>query len=170
MKSNDRFKWAADVMDINSKDHILEVGCGVGFAVEAILPLLDTGTITAIDKSPTAINRAILRNKNGIALKKVRFLQLELLHLPKQSHKYNKILCFNINFFWTNDSIARESQVIKSILARRGQLYICYGPLIRTDWQKMANTISASLTREKFKVGDIAYSDTLNCFYVSATL
>lgn len=170
MKSHDRFQWAAEVMDIDSKDHILEVGCGVGFAVETILPLLDTGTITAIDKSPAAINRAIERNKNGIALNKVRFLQLELLHLPKQLHQFDKILCFNINFFWTKNSIARECDVIRTILSPRGQLYTCYGPLTRPDWHTMAGTISTNLTREKFKVGGIAYSDTLNCFYVTATL
>ena len=170
MKSLDRFTWAVNVMDIDSRDRVLEIGCGVGLAVEAILPLLDTGRITAIDASPTAINRAIKRNKDGVAQAKAIFLQVELLQLPEQPHKYKKIIFFNINFFWTKNSIARECDVIRSILASGGQLYIFYGPLIRNDWQNMASTISANLRKEKFKTSDSVYNKHVNCFYLTAKL
>jgi SAM-dependent methyltransferase len=53
-------------LDVKSSDHILEVGCGVGFAVEEILPLVARGNITAIDRSPVAIAKAVHRNAGAI--------------------------------------------------------------------------------------------------------
>jgi len=49
-------------MNIQPHSHILEIGCGVGLAVEQIVLLLKTGTITAIDHSRPMIEKAKKRS------------------------------------------------------------------------------------------------------------
>jgi Methylase involved in ubiquinone/menaquinone biosynthesis len=58
----DRFHQAASLMNIQPHSHILEIGCGVGLAVEQIVLLLKTGTITAIDHSRPMIEKAKKRS------------------------------------------------------------------------------------------------------------
>lgn len=170
MKNHERFEWAATAMDIRADDNILEIGCGVGFAVQAIVPLLSNGKITAVDKSPRAISRA--RQRNEVALQQgiAEFLQVDLLQLPKQSLKYQKVLCFNINFFWTKNSIAQECEVIRSFLAEGGELYIFYGPWVGSEWKTKLHTASANLTKEKFRVTNSIYGEQVKCCYLTATL
>ena len=117
---HERFEWAVEAMEVRAADRMVEIGCGVGFAVEAIVPLLDTGMIIAIDKSATAIKRAVERNETSVAQGKAKFLQVELLKLPKQWRKYNKVFCFNVNFFWTQKSTASECTIIRFILSTNG--------------------------------------------------
>jgi SAM-dependent methyltransferase len=170
MHYHERFQWAADAMEVKPADRILEIGCGVGFAVETIAPLLQTGTIIAIDKSATAIKRALQRNETSVALGKASFVNVELLQLPKQSYKYNKVFCFNVNFFWTRKPTGSECSIIRSVLSTNGQLYIFYGPLVRSGWEDMAEAVSTNLTKEKFKVDPARYNKRLNCFYLVARL
>jgi SAM-dependent methyltransferase len=157
-------------MDIRTDDNILEIGCGVGFAVQAIVPLLSKGKIRAIDKSPAAIRRAVQRNERAVQHGKAEFLQVSLLQLPKTSRRYQKAFCFNINFFWTKTSIAQECEVIRSLLAKGGELYIFYGPMIGKEWEKNLHTAAANLKKEKFHVTKSAYEEQLKCCYLTAIL
>ena len=107
-KKHDRFPRAAEILEVKSKDTIREIGCGVGLAVEEIASHLNGGKILAIDRSEKMIQKAIQRNSNSIKEEKVEFLKTDLLHL-KEDHQFNKIFSFNINLFWTQKSIAKES-------------------------------------------------------------
>ena len=120
MKSHERYRWAAGILDIRSDDNILEFGCGVGLAVEAIVPLLKKGVITAIDRSPLAIARAIQRNVDAVKLGKVKLLKAELLGFTNEGIKYNKAFCFNVNFFWTNKSSKKSVNISGRFLRREG--------------------------------------------------
>lgn len=168
MKNHERFQWAIRAMRLTPNDRILEIGCGVGFFVQAVVPLLERGKITAIDKSPTAINRAIQRNKAAVQGGKADFVQTDLLRHPGNLLKYTKILCFNINFFWTKSSITRECEVIRSLMAKEGTLYIFYGPVIGKGWEKTAGTALANLEKENFSVKCCVFEEQLKCFYLEA--
>src|SRR5688572_26314563 len=108
MERHERFRWAVEILKVKPGDCILEIGCGVGFAVEEVAQHLATGKITAIDKSPAMIEKAIRRNQKNIEQGKVKFIQSELLEFEENDVKFNKIFCLNINLFWTGKSIERE--------------------------------------------------------------
>jgi cyclopropane fatty-acyl-phospholipid synthase-like methyltransferase len=168
MKSHERFKWAIEKMDIKPNEHILEIGCGVGFAVHAVGPLLSTGKITAIDRSPSAVSRARKRNESAIQEGKIRIVKADLLSLPKPWLRYNKVFCFNINFFWTKRSISKECNVIKSALAADGTLYIFYGPMIANGWKKIAVAVSKNLSNEQLHIKTHGYDKSVRCLYLTA--
>lgn len=170
MKSHDRFNWAAQILDIKAGNFILEVGCGVGFAVEEIVPLLTKGKITAIDRSPAMIAKAIHRNQKAIQQGKAEFLNTELLKLSKHSSRYDKIFCFNINFFWTQKSIIKEATILKSLLVTGGLLYIFYGPMMGDGFEKIAHLVSQNLKKEQFKLVKSINEARLGCCYFIASL
>jgi protein-L-isoaspartate O-methyltransferase len=163
MKTHERFTWAVDLLDIKSGDHIMEVGCGVGFAVEEIAARLTTGKIMAIDKSAVMIAKASERNKDSVQAGKVKFIQTDLARLEHGGNSFNKIFCFNINLFWTNNSISKEAAILKSRLAKNGSLYIFYGPMVASGLSKIQGPIVKNLEKENFKVVEIVYERRLNC-------
>lgn len=164
MESQERFLWAADIMDVKSTDHILEIGCGVGFAVEKIALRLTQGKIVAIDRSAAMISKAMERNSVDIKAGKAEFVKTHLIEFHRDEACFNKIFCFNINFFWTNKSMAKEATAIKSLLTEKeGLLYIFYGPMVASGFNKIESPIRKNLEREKFKVRQILRERRLSC-------
>lgn len=170
MKTHERFTWAANLLDIKSGDLIMEVGCGVGFAVEEIAARLTTGKIMAIDKSAMMIVKASERNKDSVQAGKAKFIQTDLARLNPEGNSFNKIFCFNINLFWTNKSISKEAAVLTSLLAKNGSLHIFYGPMLGSGLSKIQGPIVKNLKRESFKVVEIVYERRLNCCCFTTTI
>jgi SAM-dependent methyltransferase len=170
MKTHERFTWAVELLDVKSGDRIMEVGCGVGFAVAEIAARLTTGKIMAIDKSAAMIAKASERNKNNVQAGKVKFIQTDLALLEHGGTSFNKIFCFNINLFWTNKSISKEAAVLKSLLAKNESLYIFYGPMVASGLSKIQRPIVENLEKENFKVVEIVYERKLNCCCFIATV
>lgn len=163
MKNHKRFHWAAELLDIESHHNILEIGCGVGLAVEEIVPQLHRGKIIAIDRSENMIQKAIQRNRNAIAERKAEFLKADLLHYPKNDRQFDKIFCFNINFFWTQKSIAKEAAVLKSHLMKNGLLYVFYGPMVASGLEKIKEPLIQNLKNEKMSVIRTVYEEEIYC-------
>jgi len=160
---HERFRWAVEILKVKPDDYILEIGCGVGFSVEEVAQHLVTGKITAIDKSPAMIEKAIRRNKKNIELGKAKFIQCELLGFEENDVKYNKIFCFNVNLFWTGNSIDREISALRSVLLRRGLVYIFYGPVLGAGFDKIASPVRENLEKENLKVIDFVDEKRLKC-------
>ncbi|HZB13630.1 MAG TPA: class I SAM-dependent methyltransferase [Chryseolinea sp.] len=164
-----RFAWAVEVLDVKRDDYILEIGCGVGLAVEEIAERLTTGKITAIDRSPAMIAKAILRNQKNIASGKASFIKTELLGFPKEGIRFNKIFFFNINFFWTQNSITAEVSVIRSSLAKKGLVYIFYGPMLGDGFKAINNSVRRNLKNEKLRLIKTVQHKAIKCCCFIAT-
>lgn len=159
MKNNDRFDWVVAVLEVAPGDHILEIGCGVGMAIEKIAPKLARGgSITAIDKSDAMIGKATERNRELVKAKKIQILKQALSALRLKAHGYNKIFAFNVNLFWTTKA-TRELDMIRQHLDRNGVLYLFYQPPSPTGLKRITETVSANLQQGKFRIRDILYND-----------
>lgn len=125
MTSNpERFNWALEHIYINPNDSILEIGCGAGILAELILEKLTAGIFTAIDRSAPFISKAIKRNEKYIEEGKAQFIQSAFLKSDFPPHSFDKIVAFNVNFFW-NDA-EKEFALIRNILKPDGKLYVFY--------------------------------------------
>jgi len=109
------------------------------------------------------IEKAIRRNQKNIEQDKAKFVRSELLAFKKPNAKYNKIFCFNINLFWTGKSIAREISIIKSMLLKKGLIYIFYGPMVGVGFDKITSPLSKNLEKEKLKVIEFVHQRALKC-------
>ncbi len=163
MEKHERFRWAVEILKVKHDDYILEIGCGVGLAVEEVAEHLVTGKITAIDKSPAMINKAIRRNQKKIEQDRAKLIRSDLLEFKERNAKYNKIFSFNVNLFWTGKSISREISIIKSILLKKGLIYIFYGPMVGVGFDKIISPISKNLEKEKLKIIEFVHQRSLKC-------
>ena len=109
------------------------------------------------------IEKAIRRNQKNIEQDKAKFIQSELLGFEENDVKYDKIFCFNVNLFWTGNSIDREISALKSMLLRKGLFYIFYGPMLGDGFEKIASPIRNNLEKENLKVIDFVREKRLKC-------
>jgi ubiquinone/menaquinone biosynthesis C-methylase UbiE len=119
MKINERFTWALDVLDVKPADHLLEIGCGAGVLAELISGDLKTGSITAVDSSAAMIKIASRKN-----IAKADFITSDFASAALPDNIYDKVLAFNVNFFWKGP--AAELALIRKYLKRKGRLYVFY--------------------------------------------
>ncbi|MGI5166553.1 SAM-dependent methyltransferase [Spirillospora sp. CA-253888] len=144
----ERLTWAVATLDIAPADHLLEIGCGRGVAVELACARLTEGTITALDRSPTMTAAAERRNAAHIAAgrARIRTTSLEEAALPPAS--FDKVFAVNVNLFWTR-SPHRELALIRDALRPGGSLRLFYEP--PTGVEALAEKVAAALAANGFR-------------------
>jgi SAM-dependent methyltransferase len=146
-----RLQWAADVLAVRPDDHILEIGCGRGIAVELIGARLGEGRITGLDRSPAAITAAESRNRDLVRGGKARLWSAALADAPSDE-TFGKVFAVNVNVFWL--SPARELAVIRRVLASGGRLYLFYEPPAAEQLTRIEEACCTFLTAAGFTVVD----------------
>jgi cyclopropane fatty-acyl-phospholipid synthase-like methyltransferase len=120
-----RIRWAIEILDLQPDDRLLELGCGGGAAVSLACERLRSGSITAIDRSPTMVARATERNAENIASGRARIELGEVQDLELEQAAFTKVFAVNVNLFWTR-SPAEELDSIRRLLEPDGLLYLFY--------------------------------------------
>ena len=64
---SERLRSVVEHLDILRDDRVLEIGCGHGVAATLVCERLETGHLTAIDRSPAMIAAAARRNAGFVA-------------------------------------------------------------------------------------------------------
>jgi SAM-dependent methyltransferase len=93
-KASERLRWAAQVLDVEPDDHILEIGCGHGVAVSLVCERLDGGRITAVDRSPKMIEAAEKRNAEHAG--KARFVTAPIERADLGDEDYDKAFAVHV--------------------------------------------------------------------------
>ena len=68
-------------MDVQPADQILEIGCGAGYAAEAICNKLQTGKLFAIDRSESGVDRTKRRGARFVEAGRLVVRQIDLATL-----------------------------------------------------------------------------------------
>jgi cyclopropane fatty-acyl-phospholipid synthase-like methyltransferase len=125
----ERIRWAVDRLDLRPDDRVLEVGCGGGTAVELVCARLAGGSLTAIDRSLTAVKRTRARNAECIAAGRATVFQASftsagLADVPDRT--FDKIYSINVNLFWTTPA-RDELALLRRLLVPGGTMFACWG-------------------------------------------
>ncbi len=122
-----RNDWTVDACAIAPEDHVLEIGCGRGVAVELVCAKLTTGKVVAIDRSAKMIALAEQRNRDAVASGKASFRTGEFQDAEFDGERYDKIFAVNVNVFWVRNPVT-EMSVIRSLLNPGGVFFLGYEP------------------------------------------
>lgn len=115
------------MLELRPADRVLEIGCGPGLAASLIAARLTDGSMTAIDRSPTAIARTAARNADHLASGRL-ILQEATLAGFRSDQRFDKALAVNVNVFWTTRAAA-ECRALQAVLAPDGLVHLVYdGP------------------------------------------
>ncbi|MFB9719760.1 class I SAM-dependent methyltransferase [Planobispora longispora] len=146
----ERLSWAVETLDLAPSDRVLEIGCGRGVAAALVLGRLAGGSLTAVDRSDTAVEAARLRNGEHVAAGTARFLVTALEDAEFADASFDKIFSVNVNLFWTR-SPARELAALRRWLAPAGSLRLCWEPPGPERAREIAAKVSAVLAEHGFE-------------------
>lgn len=151
MKTNERFIWAASLMDVKPTDHLLEIGCGAGLLVEQLALKATQGHVTAIDQSVPMITMASKRNQAFISSGKVTLIAGNFADYQFVEASFDKIVAFNVSLFWKAPE--KELSLIKKALKPDGQLFVFYQTPKGADL-KIAALIKTHLQNASYQLVD----------------
>ncbi|MGW6458466.1 SAM-dependent methyltransferase [Streptomyces sp. NPDC055078] len=140
-----RLSWAVGQLAVGPADRVLEIGCGRGVAAALVAERLDTGTITAIDRSAHAVDGARLRNAEQLAAGRVVVRRAALTELSAADGPFDQIFAVNVNVFWTSPADG-ELDLVRSLLAPRGTFSLFYEPPAAARARELAALLTPRLT------------------------
>jgi ubiquinone/menaquinone biosynthesis C-methylase UbiE len=78
---------------------VLEIGCGHGVAATLVCERLQSGRLTAVDRSPKMIAAAARRNAEHVAAGRAEFLVGELEQLDLGDRRFDTIFAVRVGLF-----------------------------------------------------------------------
>lgn len=146
-----RLVWAVETLAVAPDEQILEVGCRHGLAVGLVCAKLDSGRITAIDRSAKMIAAAAQRNRAWVAAGKATFQQAALAQADLGGATFDKIFAVRVNVFWQEPSA--ELAAVRRLLAPGGKLYLFNQPPSAAQLPRLMARLTANLSAGGF--GDL---------------
>jgi ubiquinone/menaquinone biosynthesis C-methylase UbiE len=95
--------------------HILAVGFGPGIGIEALVPLLTTGTVTGIDPSVAMVDSARHRSRRAIEAGRVTIHRAGAEDIPGADGAFDAVIAVNSVQLWhpLDATIAEVARVIR---------------------------------------------------------
>jgi ubiquinone/menaquinone biosynthesis C-methylase UbiE len=104
MKKNnqDYIVHACDLLNPQDTDTLLEIGCGVGYAIKSITRQNHHCSIDAIDFSPLMLKKAGKYSRECTNPGRVRLINGDFRAFDFGDKTHSKIFAINIIYFWTD--------------------------------------------------------------------
>ncbi|MFF0903123.1 UNVERIFIED_CONTAM: class I SAM-dependent methyltransferase [Kocuria sp. CPCC 205316] len=128
----ERHRWAVEQLGLHPASRVLEFGCGGGVAAQLVLGRLSGGSMLAIDRSATAVARAVDRNRMAVDAGVLTVRRVALADLDAPAESFDVAFGVDVNLFWTT-SAEPELSVLRQVLVPGGTLLVAYGPGPRPD-------------------------------------
>lgn len=123
---------AIDALQIEANDHVLDVGCGPGWAVAALAQRAHDGRVAGVDPSELMAETAVARNRALVRRGRVEIAIGSVAALPFADASFDRALCVHVVYFWNDlNSAFRE---IARVMKAGGRLALVF----RTDANKKA--------------------------------
>jgi ubiquinone/menaquinone biosynthesis C-methylase UbiE len=158
--ASERLVWAVDVLSVDPDDRLLEIGCGHGVAVSLVCERLETGRITAVDRSQKMIDAAAKRNAEHVAAGRAAFKTTPLEDLDLDGGRFDKVFAFHVAALWRSP-VALEK--VKEVLAPAGALYVFNqmpGWTSAAEPRAFADGLAGTLRERGFSTAEVVISDS----------
>ena len=143
----ERLKGAAERLAVGPADAVLELGCGNGVLAALIAPQLARGHYLGLDRSSSAIAKAVWRNADAVASGALSF-RLGEIAKAEPGERYDRIVAVNLNAFWNSD--AAELARMRGWLAPRGRLLLAFQPPSATALPRIETAVREHLLRHGY--------------------
>jgi ubiquinone/menaquinone biosynthesis C-methylase UbiE len=104
----ERLRSVVEQLDIRPDDRVLEIGCGHGVAATLVCQLLESGHLTAVDRSAKMIEAAQRRNAVFVEAGRAEFLVAALEELELGQRRFDKIFAVRVGLFHREPERAHE--------------------------------------------------------------
>lgn len=126
MNENHKYisEFAFDCVNVNSRDKILDIGCGGGVNIEKFLKLT-SNNVDGLDYSEISVEESIKRNRDAVDRKRCKVIQADVSDMPIDDEVYDLVSAFETIYFWPN--IANTFKEVSRIIKPNGQFMIAQG-------------------------------------------
>lgn len=95
-----RSRWAAQLLDIQPTDRVIELGCGPGVALAALTAQATRGLVVGVDHSLVMIDQARHRNRAAVKVGRLRLIQTSVESLIINDEQFDAALAINTIGMW----------------------------------------------------------------------
>jgi SAM-dependent methyltransferase len=99
-----RNRWAAQLLDVQPTDHVIELGCGPGVAIAALADRAVRGLVVGVDHSLVMIRQARRRNRAAVRAGRVRLMHTPVESLSMSDGPFDAALAVNTVGMWPDPS------------------------------------------------------------------
>jgi ubiquinone/menaquinone biosynthesis C-methylase UbiE len=121
---SDRLRTIVASLGIGPTDRVLEIGCGHGVAATYVCERLDTGRLTAIDRSSRMIAAASRRNAVHVESGRAEFLVADFEDLDLGERRFDIVFAVRVGLFHREPTHAQA--VASRWLAPGGAIHAFY--------------------------------------------
>lgn len=124
---NDKLNaWTVSLLDVQPRDHILEIGCGSGVAIQQVARLAPQGWIAGVDISPDMVRRARKRNLAAVHRGRVGLCGGDVARLPYTDNAFDKAFSVNCVPFWPR--VVDNLREVRRVLRPGGMVAVTLQP------------------------------------------
>ena len=116
-------EWGFSHIEVGTDAVSLDVGCGGGANVKALLRKSLQGRVTGIDYSEVSVKKSEKVNRAEIAAGRCKILQGDVMQLPFKAETFDLVTAFETIYFWPD--IRKAFEQVYCVLKRRGTFMIC---------------------------------------------
>lgn len=149
-----RNRWAVGLLDIQSTDRVIEIGCGPGVAIAAMAARASRGAVVGVDHSPVMISQARRRNRAAVRAGRVRLIHASVEHLPSDEGPFDAALAVNTVGMWPQP--ATRLRELAGLLRPGGRIAVVSQP--RCPGANAA-TSAAAATELTGLLGEAGFTD-----------
>jgi ubiquinone/menaquinone biosynthesis C-methylase UbiE len=118
--------WVIDLLDIQPRDSVLEVGFGPGVGMQLLARSASAGYVAGVDVSTEMVAQATARNTQAIASGRVDLRHGAVERLPFDDHTFDKTLAINAMQVWP-DAVAGLREM-RRVLKTGGRIALGFTP------------------------------------------
>jgi ubiquinone/menaquinone biosynthesis C-methylase UbiE len=124
-----RLEAIVDQLGIRPDNRVLEIGCGHGVAATMVCERLDSGRLTAIDRSAKMIEAAARRNAAHVEAGKAEFVVVSLEDVDLGDRRFDVIFAVRVGLFHREPE--RANALAERWLAPGGRVRAFFDPPAR---------------------------------------
>jgi ubiquinone/menaquinone biosynthesis C-methylase UbiE len=94
-----RLERVVERLAVQPDDRVLEIGCGHGIAATLVCERLESGKLTAIDRSPKMIEAAARRNRAFVEAGRAEFIVATLEDADLGERRFDKVFAVRVGLF-----------------------------------------------------------------------
>jgi ubiquinone/menaquinone biosynthesis C-methylase UbiE len=149
--NRDRNDWTVKLLDIQSTDRVLEIGCGPGVALAACLERTIDGHVIGLDHSQTMLDQARSRNPEAIRERRLELHLGSLEVLPATLGSFDKVYSVNVVQFFADRAAAFHKMY--SVLTPNGVAATTYLPRGKNPSKADAHNMAKDVDRLMADIG-----------------
>ena len=120
---------AIAALDLREGESVIELGCGPGHALQALLRLPRLKQAIGLDWSETMLAQAARRNRVALKVDRLKLARSDLAKLPFADESADAMLAVNVIYFMSEPSVSEARRVLRP--GGRLVVYATHGSAMR---------------------------------------